>query len=146
MFLFCLFVTIFQSTSFVILLQFLSLLFQFFKSPTYNKLASLPTFAISAIIHEYLLWGPFRFVLPVLLVQFGSFGGRQHCTLHLYIFIFQYFKVSNAFQCVYYMQTQHCPTYSLVRQYPAWNYIKLQRYLSIKPVHLHDMYLEHVHA
>ena len=49
--------------------------FQLFNSNTYNKVAFFPTIVISAMFHEYVLWAPMRFVLPILLVMFGVFGG-----------------------------------------------------------------------
>ena len=50
---------------------------QLFQSNTYNRIASIPTILISAVFHEYVLWAPVRFVLPVLLLMFSSFGGEQ---------------------------------------------------------------------
>ena len=52
-------------------------LLQLFQSKTYNRIASIPTILISAVFHEYVLWAPVRFVLPVLLCMFSSFGGEQ---------------------------------------------------------------------
>lgn len=49
--------------------------FQFFNHKLYNKIAFFPTIIISAVYHEYVIWAPMRFVLPVLLAQFGVFGG-----------------------------------------------------------------------
>lgn len=45
-----------------------------FNSTIYNKIAFFPTIIISAVFHEYVLWAPMRFVIPVLLVMFGVFG------------------------------------------------------------------------
>ena len=49
---------------------------QLFNSKLYNKLAFFPTIIISAVFHEYVLWAPMRFVLPILLLMFGVFGGQ----------------------------------------------------------------------
>eukprot|EP00731_Ephydatia_muelleri_P007988 Em0004g326a len=45
-----------------------------FNSKFYNRIASFPTIIISALFHEYVLWSPFRFIAPILLVQYGTFG------------------------------------------------------------------------
>eukprot|EP00731_Ephydatia_muelleri_P008072 Em0004g410a len=45
-----------------------------FNSKFYNRIASFPTIIISALFHEYVLWAPFRFIAPILLVQYGTFG------------------------------------------------------------------------
>eukprot|EP00731_Ephydatia_muelleri_P007998 Em0004g336a len=45
-----------------------------FNSKFYNRIASFPTIIISALFHEYVLWAPFRFIDPILLVQHGTFG------------------------------------------------------------------------
>ena len=49
---------------------------QLFRRRWYNRIASLPTIIISAVFHEYVLWAPVRFVLPLLLIMFGLFGGK----------------------------------------------------------------------
>lgn len=51
-------------------------IYQLFNSKIYNKVAVIPTILISGVYHEYVLWAPVRFVMPVLLVQFGTFGGK----------------------------------------------------------------------
>ncbi|XP_064401141.1 sterol O-acyltransferase 2-like [Halichondria panicea] len=45
-----------------------------FKNPVFNKMAFVPCILMSAIYHEYVLWAPLRFVLPVLLLQYSTFG------------------------------------------------------------------------
>lgn len=50
--------------------------FQVFNSKFYNKIAVFPTILLSGIYHEYVLWAPMRYVMPVLLLQFGMFGGK----------------------------------------------------------------------
>lgn len=53
---------------------------QLFNSRLYNKVAVVPTILISGVYHEYVLWAPMRYVMPVLLVQFGVFGGKHECS------------------------------------------------------------------
>ena len=59
---------------------------QLFDHKVYNKIAFFPTIVISAMYHEYVLWAPMRFVVPILLTQFGVFGGVytyiHTCTHH----------------------------------------------------------------
>ena len=60
---------------------------QCFRSKWYNRIASLPTILISAVFHEYVLWAPVRFVLPLLLFMFGFFGSKftwKVCALRVY--------------------------------------------------------------
>lgn len=52
---------------------------QLFNSRWYDRIASLPPILISAVFHEYVLWAPARFVLPVLLIMFGLFGSKSVC-------------------------------------------------------------------
>ena len=49
---------------------------QLFHSKMYNKVAVFPTILISGLYHEYVLWAPMRFVMPVLVFQFSVFGGK----------------------------------------------------------------------
>ena len=49
---------------------------QLFHRSWYDRIASLPTILISAAFHEYVLWAPVRFVLPLLLTMFGIFGSE----------------------------------------------------------------------
>lgn len=49
---------------------------QLFKNKLFNKMAFLPALIMSAVYHEYVLWAPLRFVMPVLLTQYCTFGGR----------------------------------------------------------------------
>ena len=49
---------------------------QLFKNPFFNKIAFLPAIIMSAIYHEYVLWAPLRFVMPVLLFQYCTFGSE----------------------------------------------------------------------
>ncbi len=51
---------------------------QKFKNPVFNKMAFVPCILMSAIYHEYVLWAPLRFVLPVLLLQYSTFGRESH--------------------------------------------------------------------
>eukprot|EP00731_Ephydatia_muelleri_P007979 Em0004g317a len=51
-----------------------------FNSKFYNRIASFPTIIISALFHEYVLWAPFRFIDPILLVQHGTFGKTKVST------------------------------------------------------------------
>ena len=60
---------------------------QLFKSKAYNRIASLPTIMISALFHEYVLWAPLRSVMPVLLIQYGAFGGKPGSLVLLKLFI-----------------------------------------------------------
>ncbi len=50
---------------------------QVIKNPLFSKIAFVPAIVMSAIYHEYVLWAPLRFVLPVLLLQYTTFG-RKH--------------------------------------------------------------------
>lgn len=50
--------------------------FKFFQNKLFNKIAFLPALVMSAVYHEYVLWAPLRFVMPVLLTQFCTFGGK----------------------------------------------------------------------
>ena len=58
-----------------------SSLLQLFRSKAYNRVATIPAMLISALIHEYVLWAPVRFVLPVLLLEYCTFGGKPNATL-----------------------------------------------------------------
>lgn len=53
------------------------LILQLFRSRVYSKIASLNAILISAVYHEYVLWAPLRFVLPVLLLFYSTFGGES---------------------------------------------------------------------
>ena len=58
----------------------------------------VPTILLSGIYHEYVLWAPMRFVMPVLLVQFGVFGGKLWCdTLLPFLPFIMYFAAILAF-------------------------------------------------
>jgi len=56
---------------------------QLFRSKAYNRVATFPAILISAVIHEYVLWAPVRFVVPVLLLEFSTFGGRSMFSQHV---------------------------------------------------------------
>lgn len=45
-----------------------------FKSRLFSKIAFLPAIIMSAVYHEYVLWAPLRFVMPVLVFQYCTFG------------------------------------------------------------------------
>eukprot|EP00731_Ephydatia_muelleri_P008001 Em0004g339a len=54
-----------------------------FNSKFYNRIASFLTIIISALFHEYVLWAPFCFIAPILLVQYGTLWnhGCTHYTV-----------------------------------------------------------------
>lgn len=61
---------------------------QLFNSRWYDRIASLPPILISAVFHEYVLWAPARFVLPLLLIMFGLFGSKfvsTHVTISVWV-------------------------------------------------------------
>ena len=86
---------------------------QLFNSTLYNKLAFFPTILISAVFHEYVLWAPMRFVLPILIVMFGFFGGW------LYI----YMQCTAIKQCILFTCTVIFFIMKPSPQSMGWNYM-----------------------
>ena len=77
-------------------------------------MAFVPCILMSAIYHEYVLWAPLRFVLPVLLFQYSTFGRESHTLTHTHPYTHTLTPHTHIYT---HTLTPHTPIYTLTHSH-----------------------------
>ena len=86
-------------------------------------MAFVPCILMSAIYHEYVLWAPLRFVLPVLLLQYSTFGRESHTYARPHTHTLTYMPAPT------HTPSHVCPSYVVLlfalkpSSHSSWNYL-----------------------